>query len=269
MQIGRRKIRGVCSIDLMAISTYLVDQNKVFAEEQKYRDFIYNVRVAKLLQDPHTPEDNLPKAIFRPEALPIRRSKGEKPKHVVIKWGSVVGCNGADVNGLLDYLAEEGRNCHINTGVHGKEVDGKFEWAHELDGGDFLHQDVMNAGLKKIKISLHVITEATMPVYHSGVDTIDAFCLSNLKKLSEDELDKAYDDFLVKLKEKPDRVKNDEKNDGKEQVDAPIDLHELAVDISQADQGSYTIIRKSTIIIALVLFLTLVGGLVYGILATK
>ena len=109
-----------------------------------------------------------------------------------------MGCNAADVNGLLDYLSEKKRDCHINTGVHGKDVNGKFEWAYELDGGDFLRQDVVNAGKKKIKISLHVITEATMPVYHSGVDTIDAYCNSKLRELSEDELDKAYDDYLVK-----------------------------------------------------------------------
>ena len=42
--------------------------------------------------------------------------------------------------------------------MHGKAVNGKFEWALELEGGDFLHQDVMNAALKKIKISVHSIT---------------------------------------------------------------------------------------------------------------
>ena len=152
-----------------------------------------------------------------------------------------MGCNGADVNGLLDYLAEEGRNCHINTGVHGKEVDGKFEWAHELDGGDFLHQDVMNAGLKKIKISLHVITEATMPVYHSGVDTIDAFCVSNLRKLTEDELDQAYDDFLVKKKIKSDRVKNE-------------------------SVPSNTICQNSMVVT--LILLAVVGGIVWGLLAS-
>ena len=109
-----------------------------------------------LKEDPLHP--NIPEAIFHPEMLSIRRSEGEAPIHKIIKWGSVADCGAADVNGLLDFYEEEGRNCHINTGMHGKEVNGKFEWALELEGGNFLLQDVMFASLKKIKISVHTIT---------------------------------------------------------------------------------------------------------------
>ena len=145
----------------------------------------------------------------------------------------MVNCTAADVNGLLDYLSEKGRDCHINSGIHGKEVNGNFEWDNELNGGDFLRQDVENATYqieykdgkeekraRNIKISLHPIASANPPLYYSGVDTIDAFCLSYLRKLTEDELDKAYDDFLVK------------KNETSDRVDASVDHNDIFIDTS-------------------------------------
>ena len=95
--------------------------------------------------------------------LLIRRSEGEAPRQKIIKWGSVTNCTASDVYGLLDFFEEEGRNCHINTGVHGKEVNGKFEWDWDQEGGNFLFQDVMYAGQKKIKISIHPITRQNGP----------------------------------------------------------------------------------------------------------
>ena len=59
-------------------------------------------------------------------------------------------------------------------------------------------QDVLNARTKKIEVSLHVINKAALPLYHSGVDTIDAFCYSAHKKMTEQDLDKVYVNFLIK-----------------------------------------------------------------------
>ena len=49
------------------------------------------------------------------------------------------------------------------------------------------------------------------PCYHAGVDTIDGFCYSWHKKLTPEELDRVYDDFLVK-EGIPDPVQQDEKD---------------------------------------------------------
>ena len=100
---------------------------------------------------------------------------------------------------------------------------------------------------RNIAISFQTINIATMPVYHGGVDTIDAFCLSYLRKLTEDELDKAYDDFLVKSNEVPDRV------------DASIDHNDLVLDIPQS-----CLSERKWFVMALILFLALVGGIVWG-----
>ena len=43
-----------------------------------------------------------------------------------------------------------------------------------------------------------MITKRDKPCYHAGVDTIDGFCFSWMKKLTEEELDRVFDDFLVK-----------------------------------------------------------------------
>ena len=49
------------------------------------------------------------------------------------------------------------------------------------------------------KVSLHEITKDPFagPIYHAGVDTIDGFCKSWHKELTEAELDAAYEKFLV------------------------------------------------------------------------
>ena len=62
---------------------------------------------------------------------------------------------------------------------------------------------------RTIKISLHPISKVYLPCYHAGVDTIDAFCYSWYKKLTEEELDVVYDYYLVKQNIPSDRVKKD------------------------------------------------------------
>ena len=47
-------------------------------------------------------------------------------------------------------------------------------------------------------MSLHIINKRDQGYYHAGVDTIDAFCYSWKKKLTEKELDGVYVDFLRK-----------------------------------------------------------------------
>ena len=49
----------------------------------------------------------------------------------------------------------KGRDCHINTGVHGKLVNGVFEFAWEKKGVDLIRQDKENADEVKNKVSLH------------------------------------------------------------------------------------------------------------------
>ena len=59
-------------------------------------------------------------------------------------------------------------------------------------------QDVLNARQMKINVSLHCVTRRDGPCYHTGVDTIDAIAYGSHKKLTENELDKVNEDFLVK-----------------------------------------------------------------------
>ena len=99
---------------------------------------------------------------------------------------------------------------------------------------------------RNIKISLHPIASANPPLYYSGVDTIDAFCLSYLRKLTEVELDKAYDDFLVK------------KNETSDRVDASVDHNDIDFDIPLPSS------KRQWFVMALILFLALVGGIVWG-----
>ena len=42
-----------------------------------------------------------------------------------------------------------------------------------------------------------MITKRDQLCYHVGVDTIDAFCYSRFKKLTEKELDQVFKDFCV------------------------------------------------------------------------
>ena len=57
----------------------------------------------------------------------------------------------------------------------------------------FFKLDFDNAVPKDNNVSLHEITSnENGPIYHAGVDTIDGFCKSFSKPLTEEELDKAY-----------------------------------------------------------------------------
>ena len=51
-----------------------------------------------------------------------------------------------------------------------------------------------------------MVTKRDGPCYHAGVDTIDGFCYSWHKKLTKEELDRVYDDFLVKEQGKSDKA---------------------------------------------------------------
>ena len=76
-------------------------------------------------------------------------------------------------------------------------TDGKFEFAWDEKGGDFLRQDVEISARRKIEVSLHTIAKARPPCYHAAVDIIDAFCFSWYKNLSDEELEKVYQDFMI------------------------------------------------------------------------
>ena len=85
-------------------------------------------------------------------------------------------------------------------------VKDKFEFDWDGKSGDFLSQDLQNIRTSSSKVSVHVINKRDQGYYHAGVDTIDAFCYSWKKKLTEKELDGIYDDFLRKKGEPSDRV---------------------------------------------------------------
>ena len=61
-----------------------------------------------------------------------------------------------------------------------------------------LCQDALEARVGTNKVSLHPITTVGGPLYHAGVETIDAFCYSLHRKPTEDDLDEVYECFLVK-----------------------------------------------------------------------
>ena len=169
------------------------------------------------------PEENLPKPMFVPEVLKIRRKKGQKPIHLTIRWSSRLKCGNVDVKWLIEYLESKKRDCHINTGVHGKlNADDEFEYAWEENGGDQLRQDIDSAIKPITKVSFHMITKKKRgggPFYHVGVDTIDAFCYSWHKRLTEEELDEACEDFLDKEKSNSDPVQPDEKDSAEDVAD--------------------------------------------------
>ena len=128
-------------------------------------------------------------------------------------WGSHVACGEVDVVFLIEFLQSKDRDCHINTGVHGKlNADDEFAYAWEKDGGDLYRQDMVSAGPTKNKVSLHEITRENPPVYHAGVDVIDGFCFSWFKKLTEEDLDQICEEYLKKEKVRSGSVQLDEKD---------------------------------------------------------
>ena len=87
-------------------------------------------------------------------------------------------------------------------------VDGKFEYAWELEGGDFVRQDKEIAGPTTNKVSIHTVTREELSQYHAGVDTIDAICFSWFKQLTEGELDKICEEYLKKEKVRSEEAAN-------------------------------------------------------------
>ena len=148
-----------------------------------------------LNEKPPWPIDECPRAKFAAKLLPIRKKKGQDPIFVNFLWVSDENCGDADVLILVEYLESVSRNCHINNGAHGElDDDDKFYFRWDNLSEDFHAQDVKNATPKKNNVSLHEITKDPFagPVYHAGVDTIDGFCKSAHKPLTEAELDTAY-----------------------------------------------------------------------------
>ena len=109
-------------------------------------------------------------------------------------WASHEDCGNADVLYLIVYLQSKNRDCHVNTGVHGEvNADGKFKFRWDRASDIFYGQDFENADPLDNRVSLHEITSnENGPIYHAGVDTIDGFCKSWHKELTEAELDDAY-----------------------------------------------------------------------------
>ena len=97
-----------------------------------------------------------------------------------------------------------------------------------------MRQDVESAIRRKNKVSLHMITKRDGPCYHAGVDTIDGFCYSWHKKLTPEELDRVYADFLEKEQGKSDPVQQDEKDSAEESL-ANLNLQPGAQDQSHED----------------------------------
>ena len=66
----------------------------------------------------------LPEPIFYPKLLKVGN-------YQTIVWGAKELSDNIDVLYLIEYLESVGRDCHINTGVHGKlSSDGifKYDW---------------------------------------------------------------------------------------------------------------------------------------------
>ena len=82
--------------------------------------------------------------------------------------------------------------------MHGEvKPNGEFKFRWDKISEAFYGQDVKNAKPTFNNVSLHEITEDPFagPIYHAGVDTIDSFSHSWHKKLTEEELDRAYENF--------------------------------------------------------------------------
>ena len=212
--VARKFVESTNGDFAAAVEKYF--DNQSLYDERRYREG-YRKLIAKkeaemLAKNRDAPEEWIPKAIFEPEVVNIRRNEGELDANgkfewaAIIRWRSKVGYGEADVDLLVEYIQSEGRGCHINTGVHGKlDANGKFEWAWEKEVGKFLSEDDLNA--MKRTIETHPISKIYLP--HAGVDTIDAFCYSWQKNLTEEKLDDVLDFYLDHQNIPSDRVKKD------------------------------------------------------------
>ena len=81
--------------------------------------------------------------------------------------------------------------------MHGElSDDGEFKFRWDKDSEAFYGQDHDNLNPLYNNVSLHEITsKENGPIYHAGVDTIDGFCKSYYKPLTEEELDRAFVKF--------------------------------------------------------------------------
>ena len=183
------------------MSENIADPNAAIAEHSAYKKFLNKKVKEIILDDPIWPETELPTPKFVPIILPIRKAKGHDPIFVTFLWASDEPCHDFDVLILVQYLDSKGRNCHINDGVHGEvNPDGTFEYAWDKYSENFYAQDYKNATPTDNNVSLHEITQHPFapPIYHAGVDTIDGFCNSAHKPLTEEDLDDAYVLFCEK-----------------------------------------------------------------------
>ena len=147
----------------------------------RYQKYVYDKAAQIHKEMPDLPEEWLPTPVFQPRILPIRKAKGHDPIHRTVLWQSTVDSGDVDVLYLIEYLCSQGRDCHVNSGVHGKvNANGEFEFVWDEASKDFKHQDYKSAVPTKNNVSLHEITENPFagPIYHAGIDTIDGFCKS-------------------------------------------------------------------------------------------
>ena len=88
----------------------------MFEEGESYRDLTTGIKSDMLAKDPNRPKEWLPKALFRPEVLNIRRIEDEASTHTIIRWGIEMPCGDADVDALLGYLRpvtlKPSQTCH-------------------------------------------------------------------------------------------------------------------------------------------------------------
>ena len=104
------------SLDRMPASKEQATPESAFTELLKYSKFVESAAAERRAEG--VPEEFLPKPVFSPELLPIRK-RNRPPVRTILRWGSHIRCDGADVSLLVKYLESQGRNCHINTGAHG------------------------------------------------------------------------------------------------------------------------------------------------------
>ena len=95
--------------------------------------------------------------------------KDQEPIQSNVRWGSHDECHAADVKCLVEYLESKGLDCHINTGVHGTYVNGKFKFAWDNNCGYYLGEDVKSAIKANNKVSLHIVSKTRPCCYHGGV----------------------------------------------------------------------------------------------------